>query len=58
MSSIEVYTVSCRRCDTSCRIPGWDAAAEAAHRHAEHGGAVNIRRIWLRTASPRLAAAT
>ena len=57
MSNPQIYTVSCRRCDTSQRIPGWAPAAEVAQRHADNGCPVNIRRIWLRAGTPAMAAA-
>ena len=57
MSNPQIYTVSCRRCDTSQRIPGWEPAAELAQRHADNGCPVNIRRVWLRTCAPTPAAA-
>jgi hypothetical protein len=56
MSNAQIYHVSCRRCDTSQRIPGWEQAAEQVLRHAENGCQVNIRRIWLRACTPTLAA--
>lgn len=56
MSNTQIYTVSCRRCDTTQRIPGWDKAAELAQRHADNGCPVNIRRVWLRAGTPILAA--
>lgn len=52
MSNTQFYAVTCRRCDTSARVPGWDTAAEMAHKHAEHGGSVAIRRVWLRSGAP------
>lgn len=57
MSSMQIYTVACRRCGTERRVPGWDEVAELAHRHAEHGGSVNIRRVWLRAGTPAPAVA-
>ncbi len=57
MSNTQIYTVSCRRCDTCQRIPGWEQAAELAQRHAEAGCPVNIRRVWLRAGTPVPAAA-
>ncbi|MEY9934259.1 hypothetical protein ABH926_008924 [Catenulispora sp. GP43] len=57
MSNTQIYTVSCRRCDTSQRVPGWESAAELAQRHADNGCPVNIRRLWLRTCAPVPAAA-
>lgn len=55
MSNTQIYMVTCRRCDTSQRVPGWDQATETAHRHADNGCQVNIRRVWLRAATPALA---
>lgn len=57
MSNTQFYTVSCRRCDTSQRIPGWEQASELAQRHADNGCPVNIRRVWLRACAPTPAAA-
>jgi hypothetical protein len=47
VSSVQVYKVVCRRCDSSKRVPGWDATCEEAHKHAEHGGYIQIKREWL-----------
>ena len=58
MSNTQIYTVSCRRCDTSQRIPGWEQAAELAQRHADNGCPVNIRRVWLRPYTPARVPAT
>lgn len=54
MNNPQVYSVTCRRCDTSQRIPGWEQAAEHAQRHADNGCPVTIRRVWLRAVAPAL----